>query len=304
LPVIDSRGTRPIISSGDLAFLQQKEQEGKLKSARGTLSTTGTLCSITAGTNRDLYLSSAKVIFYLNVLNTLSSVADKVELQLNGVTIETATHSTITASGVATFEYEFKNISRKVLAGEDIRLQVTVLDTDIDVEGFIQGWEESSGSQQFGGQTLTIQSEGGDLSFLRDKEKAGDLVKILSPEFSTNADQVTFIPPNGKTFFFSRARLYPVVDTITLIQGSLGNTQLTRRADIEITNNGTIVDVLTHDHHSRQADADMSSGTKAGQYESNIFDSLVGDGIKEFKLVSTNTSGTFRVSLFGWLEDT
>jgi len=307
MPVIDGRGTRPVVSSGDLAFLQQKEQEGKLKTNEGSLSAIGDLASITASSNKDLYIARARCVASLET-DAIDNVS-QVVLKVNGVIKETASSflakTTVQNAGsTSTTVYEFSCSGLKVTSGQIIKLEVISIGSSTTIDGFLECWEESSGSQSFGGQTVTFQTEGGDLSFLRDKERAGDLVKLVSPEFSADADQITFVPPNGKTFFFSRARLYPVTDTVTLIAGSLGNTALTRRADIEITNDGTIVDVLTHDHWSRQADADMSSGVNTGQYESNIFDSLVGDGIKEFKLVSTNTSGTFRVSLFGWLEDT
>ncbi len=303
MPVIDGRGTRPVVSSGDLSFLQQKEQEGKLKTAEGTVTAVGDICSLTASTGKDLYLAKAK-ISASSATSTSGNIS--IELKADGVVKETySINLTTTVGGDSSENYEFVVSGIKVNAGQIIKLE-SIIHTNafMTVNGILEAWEESSGSQQFGGQTVTFQTEGGDLSFLRDKERAGDLVKLLSSEFSTNADQITFVPPNGKTFFFSRARLYPVTDTVALAPGAGGNTLLTRRTDIEITNDGTIIDVLTHDHHSRQADANMGSSTRTGQYESNVFDSLVGDGIKEFKLVSTNTSGTYRVSLLGWTEDT
>ncbi len=54
----------------------------------------------------------------------------------------------------------------------------------------------------------------GDLEFLRDLELSGDLVHLLSSEFTANADQITFTPASGKTFFHIRSKLYPVVDTV------------------------------------------------------------------------------------------
>jgi len=307
LPVIDSRGTQPIVQSGDLAFLQQKEQEGKLKSSEGTLSTTGDLTSITAGINKDLYLSSATIT--ANNGNTGNAVRELVvELKFNGVTVEKWSPARVLFGGGTGSSWQENNykfiigIGKKVSAGEIIKLEITSNGaSSFTVNGALQAWEESSGSQSFGGQTVTFQTEGGDLSFLRDRERAGDLVKILSPEFSADADQVTFVPPNGKTFFFSRSRLYPV--TNVAIGNVNTNTLQTRQTDVEITNDGTVIDVLTYNENARVA-VNTSMGQLTGQFESNIFDSLIGDGIKEFKLVSTNTSGTYRVSLFGWLEDT
>jgi hypothetical protein len=43
---------------------------------------------------------------------------------------------------------------------------------------------------------------------------------------------------------------------------------------------------------------------QAGQYETNNHESMDGDGIKAILLTSTNTTGTFRVQLEGYIKDT
>jgi len=305
MPVIDGRGTRPVVQSGDLAFLQQKEQEGKLKSDEGFGSAIGDLCILTAGANRDIYLAKAHVVAYIAGSNTTQANGTVVvELKANGVTLETYTAQLVASNnngltnGAQSYEFNIKAV--KVSATQIIKLEVISIGSGVRVEGSIQGWEESSGSQQFGGQTVTFQSDGGDLSFLRNKSRDGDLVELLSSEFSADADQITFVPPNGKTFYLFRARLYPVVNTIIT---SLPAGTFNRRADIEITNDGVVIDVLTHDQESSNSGGGSASST--GQYESNLVaNKLIGDGLKEYKLVSTNISGTYRVSLVGWLEDT
>jgi len=312
MPVIDSRGTRPIVQSGDLAFLQQKEQEGKLKTSEGTLTATGDLTSITAGTNKDLYLSSATIT--ANNGNIGNAVRDLVvELKLNGVTIEKWSPTRVlfgggTGSSWQENSYKFVvGIGKKVSAGEIIKLEITSNGSNtFTVNGALQAWEESSGSQQFGAQTITVQSDGSDIAFLRNKSRDGDLVELLSTEFTGDGDQITFVPPNGKTFYLFRARLYPVTNTIIgAFNLSIGVDIQIRRADVEITNDGTIVDVLTYDYRIGEDDAVGMGQASTGQFESNLVaNKLIGDGIKEYKLVSTNTSGTYRVSLVGWLEDT
>ncbi len=307
MPVIDGRGTRPVVQSGDKAFVEQKEREGKLKSDTGLLTTTGDLATLTAGAGKDMFVSEVTCAVSRAVFTSLLTRNAQVDLKVNGVVVESYIYQDFISSGESksnsgTFEFKWRG---KVSTGQIIKLEVITLETDLQATGMIQCYEESSGSQTIGGQTVTFQTEGGDLSFLRDKERAGDLVKLVSSEFSTDADQITFVPSNGKTFFFTKAKLYPVVDTMAGRAGGAGFTATNRRADIEITNDGVVIDVLTHDSESWQHDFLISGGPSGiGQYESNIFDSLVGDGIKEFKLISTNTSGTYRVSLFGWLEDT
>jgi len=130
----------------DIEFLAIKEFNGKLRSDEGFLSAIGDLATLTANTGKDMYLARAKVTFFMNNF-TGASVTEKCELKLNGTTIETArasiTQSTID-SGTSTIIYEFKNIGHKVLSGEIIKLEVIVNDSDVDIEGFIECFEEDT----------------------------------------------------------------------------------------------------------------------------------------------------------------
>jgi len=153
MPVIDSRGTRPIVQSGDLAFLQQKEQEGKLKTDEGSLTGAGTLASLTASSGKDMYLSSASVS--LRKGSSVGSSNHTVELQVNGVVKETFTTFEFASAGKLS-AYHFSTKGLKVSPTEVIRLQVTELGSTTQVEGTLQCWEEPSGSQSFGGSNITI----------------------------------------------------------------------------------------------------------------------------------------------------
>jgi len=134
---------------GDIEYLAIKEFGGKLRSDEGTLSVTGDLATLTANTGKDMYLASAKCIFYLNNDSSAISLQNEVQLSINTVIIERAitsyTVQTIAGGAVLTIEYEFKNIGRKVAAGEIIKLAVTTLDVDTDVTGFIECFEEDTG---------------------------------------------------------------------------------------------------------------------------------------------------------------
>jgi len=126
----------------DIEFLAIKAFGGKLVKNEGFLSATGDLATLTASSGKDMYLARAKVTFYSRVSNP-SSVGDKIELKVNGTVVETTGYSMLT-NAIET-SYEFKNIGHKVAATQIIKLEVTVLATDTDVEGFIECFEETTG---------------------------------------------------------------------------------------------------------------------------------------------------------------
>jgi len=134
----------------DIEYLAIKEFDGKLVKNEGFLSATGTLATLTASAGKDMYVASAKVIFYLNVAGGATAIADKVELQINGTVVETATSSqehtgATSESGIAAWSYEFKNIGYKVTESQVIKLEVITLDSEVDVEGYVQCIEETTG---------------------------------------------------------------------------------------------------------------------------------------------------------------
>lgn len=159
---------------------------------------------------------------------------------------------------------------------------------------------------------LAVVGDMGDKEYLSKKQFDGKLFKEISTEFSGNAVQISHIIPVGKTFYLVGAKLYPVVDTIkTGIAPSNTVVLSNRRADVELSFDGVLVDVLTHDMESTQGSGSVTNvpqgqgnAGQAGQYDTNIIDSFDGDGIKVVELTSTNTSGTYRVSLMGFEEDT
>jgi len=126
-------------SSSDVSFLMKKEFEGALVSDEGTLSIAGDLASLTASAGKDMYLARAKITYSPNSA-TSSIVGDEVVLKINDVIIETSEYSATmnSDSGVGSFSYEFKNMGRKVLATQIIKLEVITLDSQTEVEGFIE----------------------------------------------------------------------------------------------------------------------------------------------------------------------
>lgn len=125
----------------DIEYLMIKEFGGKLKHDEGSATATGTLCSVTAGSGKDLYVARAKV----SASFTSSFPSATVELQANGVTIETVTLK-FDNDQSAYEEYEFKNVGHKVDATQVLRLQITALTSTLTVEGFIECVEETDGA--------------------------------------------------------------------------------------------------------------------------------------------------------------
>lgn len=132
----------------DIEFLAIKEFGNKLRSAEGNVTAAGDIAFLTANSGKDMYLASAKVTFSSNIANTGLANESIVELKINGTIIETVRHSTVMSAntGINVFEYEFKNIGQKVAATQIIKIEATVLDSDIQCEGFIECFEENTGT--------------------------------------------------------------------------------------------------------------------------------------------------------------
>ena len=150
-----------------------------------------------------------------------------------------------------------------------------------------------------------------EIEFLAKKEREGNLISEISAEFTGDADQITVTPASGKTFYLIGAKLYPVVDTVVGGAGTGGSTTLyNRRVDVELTFDGTVKDILTHDFETRAGSSSsfatfaQGQGGTTGQYQTLAKGiSMSGDGAKAIKLTSTNTSGTYRVAILGYYED-
>ena len=116
-------------------------------------------------------------------------------------------------------------------------------------------------------QILVEAGDVGNYEYLSKKQFDGKLFKELSAEFTGNAVQISHIVPVGKTFYVVKAKLYPVVDTIKTGIGPVNTVTLSnRRADVELTFDGTLIEVLTHDMESTQG---SGSVTNAPQGQGN-----------------------------------
>lgn len=141
---------KPILS-GDIAFLAKKEFDGKLRENEGSRSTIGTLATLTATSGKDMYLAKAKVNVFQNSNTAPTTVSANItiELQANGIVQETYqtilpwdTNPTFSPPNA---NYEFVISGIKVSATQVIKLEVTAIGVDVDVEGVITCFEETTG---------------------------------------------------------------------------------------------------------------------------------------------------------------
>ena len=134
--------------TGDIAFLVQKEFDGKLRSDEGTLSATGDLATLTANTGKDMYLARANIIAVIEASGQIGRTII-VQLKVNAVIkdsarIELSSTSTFSQNGNSVMAYDFAT-GFKVVAGQIIKLEATLVDASIQVSGSIICFEEDTG---------------------------------------------------------------------------------------------------------------------------------------------------------------
>ena len=114
-----------------------------------------------------------------------------------------------------------------------------------------------------------------DMSFLRALSVQGRLWYEQASTTATNANLLTRTVSNGTTDFYFSAII---------------NVEGTGSYDITITTNDLVR---------------FSGSFVIGSFQLNLFDSLVGDGIKTINVAVVETgAATLKVSLFGWSENT
>ena len=149
-PTILPKGGAATLS--DIMFLAVKEYNGggtsKLFTDEGTLSATGDLASITASSGKDLYLAKAKVSAR-HETGATGTATGIVELNANGTIV--ATYSVELVQGVAgegqtSDNYEFAVSGIKVTTGQIIKLEVVTIDAQLEINGELICWEETTGA--------------------------------------------------------------------------------------------------------------------------------------------------------------
>lgn len=127
----------------DIMFLAKKEFDSKLKTDEGTLSATGDLCTITASSGKDLYLGKAKVSIRMESNTALAGAI--IELKANGVIMATWA-AEIELDGDSSNSYEFVISGIKVAATQIIKLEAVTVDADVEVNGELVCFEETTGA--------------------------------------------------------------------------------------------------------------------------------------------------------------
>ena len=124
----------------DIEYLSIKEFDGKLVENEGVLTgTTGTLATLTASTNKDMYLAVAKI----SMKGGPNNGSLKVELQVNGDVKETFLGEIFAASAE---QYEFVSKGFKVITTQVIKLEAITVDAQVIVEGTLSCFEETAGA--------------------------------------------------------------------------------------------------------------------------------------------------------------
>ena len=131
----------------DIEYLAVKEFDGKISTAEGTVTATGDIATITAGSG-DMYLAKAKVSARSEATGVAAGTVI-VELKVNG-TIK-ATWScdlgmTTSGDGTGTSSYEFAIAGLKVTTGQIIKLEAVTVDTNIEINGELICVEEATGA--------------------------------------------------------------------------------------------------------------------------------------------------------------
>jgi len=123
---------------------------------------------------------------------------------------------------------------------------------------------------------LGVAEDMGDLEFLQTKEDAGDLLSSTGTVNNTGT-AASITPANGKTFYLTSA-------SFTLESGITGGDV------IQLQNDGVVID-------TKQVAIPTTNASHTVPF-TNIMRSLVGDGIKIYRIIATtstapsNTSGS------------
>jgi len=203
----------------DMMFLAQKEKDGKLVTDTDVQDdgATGDAAILTASSGKDLYLAEASVNFTVDAL-TVTIITAEVTLKANGVIKDRFTYAFIgsatSASAHLTKNHKFAVKGVKVAATETITIDVISSDADIDIEGTLIGFEETTGADP----RLAAQTQGvatitggiaGSLGFIAKKDFDGKFVQAHGSRASGSGDGevVAYTPASGKFFYLVGARV-------------------------------------------------------------------------------------------------
>jgi len=130
---------------GDIAFLSGKEfgADTQLRQADGNRTTVGDLATLTAAVGNDMYL--AKAVIVATDEGSAAPASCTVTLSINGTVIEEV-RLVGKAGERDTMNYTFNASGFRVLAGQIILLEVTVVSNTPEVFGFLECFEVATGT--------------------------------------------------------------------------------------------------------------------------------------------------------------
>ena len=135
-----------VATLSDIMFLAKKAHDTKLKENHGIRTTTGDLCTLTAGSGKDLWFGRAKV----NINNSSSTtITVTIQLKVNGLVKD---QFKATLAGAVSDEGDYKDqyefiFAGKVAATQIIKIEVAAISTGSpDISGDLICWEEDTGT--------------------------------------------------------------------------------------------------------------------------------------------------------------
>lgn len=132
----------------DIEYLSIKEFEGKLVTNTGQKAdgTTGDLATLTASSGKDMYLAKAQASIRFDATTAL--ILGEIVLKVNGVIKDRWEWGGVlnTETGLVEDSHNFTIVGLKVTTGQIIKLEVISSDADVDINGTIECFEETTGT--------------------------------------------------------------------------------------------------------------------------------------------------------------
>ncbi len=290
---------------GDIEFMSVKEFQLKTRRDEGTATAVGDLTTLTANVGKDMYLASAKVNVRWSSTNN-SPIQFVIDLLANGVIIgsfNSAHLSSIQAGGVRASDlnsqYEFKaNIGQKVLAGEIINLNISVIGSAaLVIEGQLLCYEEDTGtSPQITGSGGTSGGGGvGDIGFLAVKDFENKLRTNDGVIVTTIGVGATLTANVGKDMYLAKAQAEVSFTTsVTVNNGPVV---------LELRFNGIVIDTKRVNPILQVGEG--TDSTYLVDFEVGIGKMVAAGQVIDINvLTNTGNQSTITSSLEVWEEDT
>lgn len=143
---------------------------------------------------------------------------------------------------------------------------------------------------------------GGDAMAMAHKEFKGELITVISVNFTTTGVKITRTPATGKTFYLIKASIIPITNTVVTRNGAAGISNTICTVDIKF--DGAVIDAMGHDAEG-SITSGAASAVAAWNHESQVVGkSMDGNASKKVEIEAITVAGTYRVRLIGFEVDT